>query len=271
MSTFSAFRIAIISLLKRRTRLGLSRQQARSISATNLSFADHAPTKTRTKFNKNEFTAAQQKMVEEPTRKASGPVKDEEIGYRRVQITHDGRLSAPTTVARILSYIDRKGYYIQLVNHQPPIVKIVNKAEEFNRKRQEKEQAKLSKAKQAHKELQLSWVSGEADTAHKLEKAREDLAKGLRVDLVFAHKKGQRLVTEQEMQERVQTVVNSLADVGKEWKERRFQRRMAAVFLQGDEHPHPEDAPSAPEEAAKKKKSKFEITPIPKEIWDLFQ
>ncbi|KAF8727168.1 hypothetical protein AX14_007536 [Amanita brunnescens Koide BX004] len=297
MSTFLAFRTAVITLKQRVPPIPAL---SRPISASSpLSAANDTPPKAPTKFNKNAFLLAQAQKAEQPKpRKNDGPLKNEKIPYRTVQINHNGRLSAPTTVRRILALLDRSGYYILLISHQPPIVRIVNTEEEYRRKKEEHEKAKLSKAKRDHKEIQLSWVTSGADAAHKLEKARKDLAKGFRVELVFAHKTGQSLPTPQEMQKTLQNTVDSLADVGKEWKERVVQRKMAAVFLKGSEHPDSEpeqveieaDVPDAIE---KERKSQRRLTrkekilqseqdggdnlrrrgskEIPQEIWDLFQ
>ncbi|KAF8351065.1 hypothetical protein F5887DRAFT_1193597 [Amanita rubescens] len=279
MNTFLAFRTAVVSVLKRRLPTTLSRsQQQRSIFATS-PFAIGEPRKAKTKFNKNSFLLTQAKK-EEPRRKSDGPLKDEKITCRRVRIRHDGRLSELSSVSYILSLLDRRGYYIQLISHEPPIVKIVDKAEEYNRMKEEHEKAKLSKAKQGHKELQLSWATSDADIAHKLEKAKEDMAKGLRVNLVFTHKRGQPLPSLQDIHERLQRLVDSLAEVGKEWKPRVVQRRLAAVFLEGINRPNlgkgenleaedkeeSEEDPSAPS-----KKRKYAINPIPEKIWDLFR
>lgn len=281
MNTFLAFRTAVVSVLKRRVptapRLLSSSQQQRSIFATS-PFANGEFRKPKTKFNKNAFLLAQAKKEEEPKRKSGGPLKDENIKYKRVHIRHDGCLSAPSNVSYILSLLDRRGYYIQLISHDPPIVKIVDKAEEYSRMKEEHEQAKLSKSKQVHKEVQLSWVTSDADMAHKLEKAKEDLAKGLRVNLVFAHKRGRPLPSLEDIKERLQSLVDSLADVGKEWKARVVQRRLAAVFLEGINRPGKGKFSEAEEKEESEedpptlsKKRKYEINPIPKEIWDLFR
>ncbi|KAF8629643.1 hypothetical protein AX15_003374 [Amanita polypyramis BW_CC] len=307
MNTFSAFRTVVISVSLSHSR------HARYISATSSVFAGGAPAPPKARFNKNTFLASQGSGAgeQQKERRPTGPLKDEDIKYRTVQITHDGRLSSLTTVKHILSLIDRRGYYIQLVNHRPPVVKIVSKADDYSRKRQEHEQAKHVKATRAHKEVQLSWAAGEADATHKLEKIREDLAKGSRVDLVFEQKKGQPSPSPQEMHERVQAVVDSLADVGKEWKDRRIQRRLAAVFLQGTKQLESEmDAEKlgdgsqkaviaaekmrkkeeekkrraerkkektileggavASDEPSKTLKKKYQVDPIPQQVWDLF-
>ncbi|PFH50578.1 hypothetical protein AMATHDRAFT_96499, partial [Amanita thiersii Skay4041] len=158
--------------------------------------------------------------------------KDEDIRAQFVQINHNGRLSRPTPVSRLLSLLDRRGYYILLVSANPPIVRIINKTEEFERKKQEQEQAKLARTKQVHKEMQLTWGAAEADMAHKLGKVREELERGHRVDLVFTVKKGQRGMPVREVRAKVQEVVSTFEDVAKVYKEGIFQSRMAAVFLQ---------------------------------------
>lgn len=303
MSTFLAFRTAVISTLKQQ-RVPPVPLLSRPISASSPSFANEALAKTPTKFNKNGFLLAQAEKAEEPRpRKADGPLKNEKIKYRSVQINHNGRLSAPTTVRYILSLLDRSGYYIQLISHQPPIVRIVNKEEEYKRKKEEHEKAKLSKAKREHKEIQLSWVTSGADAMHKLEKARKDLAKGFRVELVFAHKSNQPLPSVQAMHKTLQSTVDSLADVGKEWKERVLQRKMGALFLKGTEPPNSEPEQmeiemDVPEVVKKDRKNQRRLTrkekilqselgggdgadattlrkreymEIPQEIWNLFQ
>ncbi|KAF8631996.1 hypothetical protein AX17_004941 [Amanita inopinata Kibby_2008] len=308
MGTFIAFRTAVMSVLKPTPIIQpiyTRSQQARSLSQTSPANANGSGTQPKAKFNRNAFIDSQLSRATRTTRpgKPKGPLKDEDIKHPYVQISHDGRLSVPTTIPHILSLIDRRGYYLLLANSSPPIVKLVNKSEEFARKKQEQEQARLSKARQTHKEVQLSWGLGEADADHKLGKAREELEKGLRVDLVFVYRKGQPVLSEEQMREKVQAVVDSLADVGKEWKERQFQRRTGAVFLQslGPVNPSTQQENATLQEGqveetltvkkkgkkprknkdAKKeqdmeeskdtKKSKYKVKPIPQEIWDLFQ
>ena len=300
MSTFLAFRTAVISTLKRRR---VPPVLSRPISASRPPFANDAVAKTPTKFNKNAFLLTHAEKAEEPKprKKTDGPLKNDKITCRSVQINHNGRLSAPTTVKYILSHLDRKGYYILLISHQPPIVRIVNKEEEYKRKKEEHERAKLLKVKREHKEIQLSWVTSGADAVHKLEKARKDLAKGFRVELVFAHKSNQRLPSVRDMHKTLQRTADSLADVGKEWKERVLQRKMGALFLRGVEPPNSEPEQVEIEtdmlEVVKKdgknqrrltRKEKIlqselgggadastlrkrEYREIPQEIWDLFQ
>ncbi|KAM6495495.1 hypothetical protein JOM56_008201 [Amanita muscaria] len=272
MSTSSAF-CNVTSLLRTRTFHGRVSLRWSTYATLSKPVSPNGGTGAqKAKFNKNTVTApAPRKPEREPM--TNGPLKDEDIKYSRVRISHDGRLSAPATVTRLLSLIDRRGYYIQLVNQQPPIVKIVNKSEEYSRKRQEQEQAKLSKAKQSRKEVQLTWAIAEADAVHKLEKAREELEKGNRVDLVFSQKRGHPVPSEREMRERMQTVVDSLADVGKEWKEKDFQWRMAVAFLQGTEPTRSQEKTAAqdPDDAVLTKKRKYNVNPIPQEIWDLFK
>jgi translation initiation factor IF-3 len=302
MSTFLAFRTAVISTLKQHR---VPPVLSRPISASLQSFANDAVAKTPTKFNKNAFLLAHAEKAEEPKqrKKNNGPLKNEKIHYRNVQINHNGRLSAPTTVRRILSLLDRRGYYIQLISHQPPIVRIVNQEEEYKRKKEEHERAKLLKAKREHKEIQLSWVTSGADAVHKLEKARKDLAKGFRVELVFAHKSNQPLPSVKDMHKTLQRTADSLADVGKEWKERVLQRKMGALFLKGAEPPNSEpeqveietDVPEVVKKDGKNQRRltrkekilqselgggdgadastlrKRECREIPQEIWDLFQ
>ena len=269
---FIAFRIPA---LKVHIQL-LSRFQTRCVSTANPA-PNGVYVQSKTKLNKA-ITGATQGKVEKDS-KPGKLLKDEDIRHPSVQISHGGRLSAPTTVGHLLSMLDRRGYFIQLVSQRPPIVRIVSKSDEYNRRKQEQEQAKVSKAKQSHKEVQFSWAISEADAVHKMGKAREELERGFRVDLVFTHKRGHPVPSEQEMKQRLAAVVESLAGIGREWRERQFQRRTAVVYLQGTGtvpiHSQREKngTQKAAEEAlsAVAKKRKYNVDPIPQEIWNLFQ
>ena len=78
----------------------------------------------------------------------------------------------------------------------------------------------------------MTWGVANADLEHKLEKVREELTKGHRVNLVIAPKSQQPSLSRLEMEERVQYIVEKLKSVGKEWQERTFERRTAIIRLQ---------------------------------------
>lgn len=164
----------------------------------------------------------------------AAPPRDEDIKHRVVQIVDSaGRLTIPLSLKGILDSLDKRCSFVQLVKAEPPLVKIISKKMIFDKERVEKARARVSAKKNTQKEVQLTWGADSADQAHKMERMRMELEKGSRVDLVIAHKKKQVLPKPMEMQERVQEMVDSLADVSKEWKDREVRATITAVFLQG--------------------------------------
>jgi translation initiation factor IF-3 len=133
--------------------------------------------------------------------------------------------------------IDRAKKYVELVSVEQgsiPIVKIMSKKEEFDKAKKGKLRAREVAMNNRHKEVQLTWGSTPSDITHKLERVREDLEKGLKVDLIFAPKKGQVLPMPEERQVQVQDIVDMMSDVGKERKPRDQGRTLTAFFLQGN-------------------------------------
>lgn len=94
-----------------------------------------------------------------------------------------------------------------------------------------KKRAHAAARAQVRKEVQLTWSVAPGDLAHKLEKVRQELEGGRKVDLVFASKKGQQVPTRQAMDDRVNGVLETLADVGKEYLPRELRRNMTALHL----------------------------------------
>lgn len=224
MSTFLAFRNATLALLRPR-RPHLHRPTFRAVQSS-------APTKEK---------------------KEKRSQRDEKIEHRFVRFVDPvtNRLTEPTRLSNILLSIDRKKNFVELVNAEQgsiPIVKVMDKKEEFNREKKLKLRAREVAMNNRQKEVQLTWGSTSSDTAHKLERMRQELEKGLRVDLVFTPKKGQVLPKPGEMQVQIQEIVDMMADVAKEWKPREKGRAVTAIFLQGT-------APSA-----------LEVKKVPKKV-----
>lgn len=172
-------------------------------------------------------------------------LKNENIPHEKLHLVDEsGSLVAVTKTALLKRHkagIESKQEYIELLQEHPQaIVRIVNIEEEAAKKREFKEQRKVKRREQAasrntneHKEVQLTWASSPADIEHKLERVRELLADGARVDLVFAPKSGVPRLSKDDASARLDSVVQQLADTGaKEWRDRNFHRGIAVVFLQ---------------------------------------
>jgi translation initiation factor IF-3 len=160
-----------------------------------------------------------------------------DIGYPIVQLVDPktDRLRSPTPLAHIVSSIDLKTHFVELVSESPnPIVKIISKQAQFG----ERKAAKAKKKNQVElKEVQMTWGVASGDLAHKLRKVRQELEKGNRVDLVYAPKKGQVIPTAKEMEVRVQETLDYTRDVGKEWKPMEVEGAITVIHLQGTSQP----------------------------------
>jgi translation initiation factor IF-3 len=216
MSTFLAFRNAAFSLLK--------------------PTVTHCP---RPAFRAVQIFAPANKEEEKKKKKKDNrPPRDEEIEYPFVRLvsSETKRLTDPIRLSQLLSTLDRKKWFVQLVNAEQdpiPIVKVMEKKKEFQKAKEVKAKAREAAMANRHKEIQLTWGSTPSDMAHKLERAREELEKGLKVDLVFAPKKGQILPQPAERQVQIQEIVSMMVDVAKEWKPQDQGKTVTAVYLQG--------------------------------------
>lgn len=77
----------------------------------------------------------------------------------------------------------------------------------------------------------MTWGVAPGDLAHKLKKARQELEKGNKVDIVFAPKKGQTVPGPAEMQARMSAAAEQLQDVSKERQARTAEKNMAILHL----------------------------------------
>jgi len=166
-----------------------------------------------------------------------GPIKrmtDDEIPFNFVRLVdpESGSLRPLAPLAPILDSIDRKTHHVELVVDAPdPIVKIVNKREAREKYKELRKRAQAAARAQVRKEIQVTWGVAAGDLAHKLEKVRHELMGGKKVDLIFASKKGQVVPTEKEMDARLKGVLETLADVGKEYLPRQVRNTANVLYL----------------------------------------
>ena len=159
---------------------------------------------------------------------------DDDIPFRAVRLAdpESGSLRPLTPLRTLLSSIDRTTHHIELVADAPdPVVKIVNTKQARERYKEAKKRAQAAARAQVRKEIQLTWGVAAGDLAHKLEKARQELVGGRKVDLIFASKKGQAVPTKQAMDTRLKDALDTLADVGKEYRARGEQKNIVALYL----------------------------------------
>ncbi|KAF9449557.1 hypothetical protein P691DRAFT_812220 [Macrolepiota fuliginosa MF-IS2] len=258
MSTFSAFRSAAVEVLHLNTRLSLFRSSLcpaaipgtyPSLRAPQRSF--HASHSHRA-WVKNSQTSkpkesAEARKAREAKLKEIG-LRDNDIPYYKVQVSSPQGLGPLRTLRDVLAEVEqldsqdkkdpqdkgRKRYHAQLIANDPiPIVKIIDFKEQFKKQKVAREKAKDSAAQKIRKEVQLTWSSSEADVETKLEKMKEELEKGYKVDLVIMPKKGVRTPGLDDMKTRAQEITTNFSEISKEWKETDFAKGNAIIYLQG--------------------------------------
>lgn len=159
---------------------------------------------------------------------AKGPIRDEAIiplsSYVRLVDPKTGSLAGPFNTRQILAKLDRTKFFLQQVApaqssratidydpSSPPstvdasqlvqfaICKLIDKKEEFDRLRNLKRKSHNGSFNQtaanstsSSKEVQLTWSVSPNDLAHKLGKAKKEMLKGARINVVISTKPGGR-------------------------------------------------------------------------------
>lgn len=148
-----------------------------------------------------------------------------DIPFKLVHLVgQDNKLSDLTPLRPIVDSINTRTDSVIVVQAKPPIVKIINNAEEQQKERERQEKIKLSRRLAVEdKELQMGWGAADGDVQHKIETARGLLEKGDRVHVVFALRasaggKKQRIPDERRMQI-LEMFEEGVADVATKWKE----------------------------------------------------
>ena len=148
-------------------------------------------------------------------------------GPPKISVTQFAQLVAPPSEAT-------NGY---------ALVKLVDRKEAAAREKTQRLKVQASRKASEEKEIQFAWSIGTGDVQHKLRKARQELERGARVQLVFARKASggsQRdSGTRAKQNGLVSQVVEELTDVAREWRMRDEQRNMVVVYLQDHRRANP--------------------------------
>ena len=145
------------------------------------------------------------------------------------------------------------------------LVKLIDHKEAAAREKTQRIRAQASRRATEEKEIQFAWGIGAGDIQHKLRKARQELERGVRVQLVFARKATGGAERDSGPREKrnalVAQVVEELTDVAREWRLRDERRNMVVVYLQDLSRPIPPKSMLA-KQAAKQATSS---NPVPRE------
>jgi len=169
---------------------------------------------------------------------SAGPARrtgDDKIPYRIVRVVSPttGKLDPPTRLSDLLASVDLKAVRVELVTEDPePVVKIVDRRESYEKWKEQKKAFRRGVKAGEQKEIQITWGVDAGDLKHKISKARTELEKGYRVDIVIAPRRGQKLPKPDEMAARANEIAALLLDVAKEWRARDVQRTITVMSFQ---------------------------------------
>ncbi|EHL00509.1 putative Translation initiation factor IF-3, chloroplastic [Glarea lozoyensis 74030] len=172
--------------------------------------------------------------------------KNEEItSYECVVVMPDGTMSDVQSTSRVLDSVDRRTEYLITVSEVPdpreapprddspysssrydaehtsrlPLVKIVNKAEQYKKEKEAKKKRKEQSASKVRKTIEMNWAIEKGDEGHRMETLRKFLAKGNKVDVVLAKKRKGKEATTEAANALVQRIRKVIQTEGKGWKE----------------------------------------------------
>ncbi|KAL5527150.1 hypothetical protein ACEPAG_5941 [Sanghuangporus baumii] len=161
-----------------------------------------------------------------------GP-RDNGIKIPIVQLVDENnKLCPPEPLEDILSRVKQRTHYVELVQKDPPIVKIGSREAEREARKATKTKERASKMER--KEIQVTWNVTDSDLDHKIKKARDQLERNNLVDFAFAPKAKHRPPSIQAMEERMEKVVDALQDIARERQDRTLDRGVGIVFLRLD-------------------------------------
>ncbi|KAI1746228.1 hypothetical protein F4680DRAFT_400762 [Xylaria scruposa] len=157
--------------------------------------------------------------------------RDKDIPYRWVRIAGESQsLSEPQRTDAVLASLP-PGHSLVMVAPPPPpdeegpativvqpsaaICRIIDTVAEATAAKEAAAAAREAK-KVAHqtKTLELNWAIAPHDLAHKMKRLDEFLAKGMRVELLLARKKGSRKATNEEGEELVRRIKEAASEAG---------------------------------------------------------
>lgn len=159
--------------------------------------------------------------------------RNHDIPHSIVQLAgEDGRLGPPTPLSHLIASVDPQTHYVELVSvHPQPVAKIRSKREQNQKEKQWRKRQREVAANNVQKEIQLTWGVASGDLIHKLTKARKEVEKGCRVELVFAPKVNQQAPSSAKMEARINETVEKIADFAREWMPRKVEGGIAVLYL----------------------------------------
>ncbi|KAI1361949.1 hypothetical protein F5Y08DRAFT_313440 [Xylaria arbuscula] len=184
-----------------------------------------------------------------------GFLRNEDIPYRWVRVADaSGVLSAAQPIRNVIAALP-EGHTLIMVapppEKSPPssdqgtttitppaaICRIENTLLKSQQAREAREREKQERAAAPQtKTLELNWAIAAHDLSHKMKRLAEFLSKGLRVEIIFARKRGSRVATAEEQEGVLQTIKDTALGVPGANEFRKPDGRVGGVlkmFLEG--------------------------------------
>lgn len=197
----------------RSTFLVSSELQARRIRAPPTSLI---PTRNYAGFSRSPRSRPGPPPPPPSSRPSNGPILNEKIQGRTIQINEGGTLTEPVLLQDALDKLDKSQFFLVQVAAPTPercaICKIVTKAEMREKKSQTKKAIKA--AILPTKRIELNWSIDAHDLQHRLGQLESFLEKGKRVELALMRKKGKRPATNSEADALIAKVREKIQEVG---------------------------------------------------------
>lgn len=162
------------------------------------------------------FSVQQQRYYASPPSTARRLPRNEEIKAWSVCLRNaEGNLDPPRSTSDILQSIDRTKYsLVTIVAGEPgvpPICKIVSMKDEYRAAKARQKQPKNPGA--TTKEIELNWAIDENDLGHRMDRVKEFLGKGYKVEILLAKKRKGKGATLARALEVVQRIRDTIASV----------------------------------------------------------
>ncbi|KAH8599818.1 hypothetical protein B0O99DRAFT_480932, partial [Bisporella sp. PMI_857] len=146
--------------------------------------------------------------------------RNEEIRDRNIiLVQEDGKLSNVLNTRRVLSDIDLKTHMLVIVQpgedlRDPPICKILDKKEMYQREKAKKKSSKFNSNPAATKKtIELNWALEKNDLNHRILRMKEFLAKGYKLEVGLAPKRRGKQATVEEAQELIKKIQKAVEEV----------------------------------------------------------
>lgn len=157
------------------------------------------------------------------------------IPHRTVQLVdpETNQLREPAPLHSIK--YDNTTHELRLVSDSPPVVKLIDLAEEAEKAKLLEIKLKMNrKTAFEEKEVQISWTSADGDLQHKLDIAKGFLERGDRVNLVFAPKASgtPTEISQNRKEEMIAFFESGMQEYGTTWRDRETTKTTDVIYWQ---------------------------------------